>query len=417
VYHKSIPALLAWLAIVAIALAVEPLHGQTLRRRSVQRRAEPRARSGERVTIGMQLGTDRGISPLKVQQWVQLLEPLELRPLSIAPGDPRDQLDVREQSSAGGRHLTIYGFIDSRGRLLAPGHTFTLSDRAAIAEWIDELKRFGPRGSPAGKPLWGLTEGEFRRLYGQLSTPLGRSFEETPMAEVLEHCSRITGVAISDNQRVLPLGSSTAGRRATASPLRRLAASPTPGRPVVTLHDYGLSVGTSLAYLLSQHNRAYRVEPTRDGPPRIVVLPQAACSDPWPIGWPSPKMPSELAPKLMKLTPVELVNAPADQVLDAVEKNAEVPFLYDHAALARSRIDLTQVAVNYVRKRGYWKKILDRAAFVARLDAELKTDEAGKPFVWITTSAQRSTQLRPPSRPARRRVIDERHDAAQENKP
>jgi hypothetical protein len=408
-------ALSACLTTVVAAVAVDGLQGQTARRRAGHRAAGIRTNSelpsAERVTVEMRLATERGLSPLQVQQWVQVLEPLDIRPLSIGVSDGRGELDVQEERSAGGRHLVVQGRIDARSRLLVPEHRFTLSDHAAIGAWIDELKRYGPRGSPQGKPLWGLSEAEFRRLYTQLGRPMGRSFRETPLAEVLDYCRRVSGVDVAGDPATLnPSGRDSFSGPATRPP--RVASG-----PLVTLPDTGLSVGTALAFLLSQHDRAFRVEPTRDGPPRLVVLSRTACRDPWPVGWPTPKPPSQLAPTLMKFTPVELINAPANQVLDAVEANVDVPFLYDRAALARRRIDLTKVPVNYVRKSSFWKNILDRAASLARLRAELKTDEAGKPFVWITVSSTRFTPPAPrrlqSAQPPQNR---ERHDATQESK-
>lgn len=424
-------ALLTCLTAIASLLATERLPAQTLRRRPRQLRSAPPQsadRTTERVSIEMQLSTDRALSPLKVQQWVQVLEPLAIRPLAIGQPDSGDKLDVSEERTAAGRHVVIQGRIDARGRLLVPDHAFTLGDRAGIMAWLDELKRFGPRGSPEGKPLWGLSEAEFRRLFDQLSVPLARSFNQTPLPEVLASCEQTTGVSIAGAPIALQPANPTGEPSITPSPPRPLAPSPSrsvapaparpPGGPLVTLPELGLSVGTSLAYVLSQHDLAFRVEPTRDGPPRLVVVPRAACPDPWPIGWPTPKLLSELAPKLMEFTPVELINAPADQVFRAVEEHAGVPFLYDRAALQRRAMDLKDVKVSFTSKSTFWKKVLDRAATEARLDAQLKTDEAGKPFVWISASASRSAPLRPRrSRPAAAAPKRDRQEKNQENSP
>jgi hypothetical protein len=63
-----------------------------------------------------------------------------------------------------------------------------------------------------------------------------------------------------------------------------------------------------------------------------------------------------------------------------------MPFLYDHNALARDRIELAQVRGNVPAGRTYYKRIVDRLLFQAKLKTDVRVDEAGKPFLWIMST-------------------------------
>jgi hypothetical protein len=69
----------------------------------------------------------------------------------------------------------------------------------------------------------------------------------------------------------------------------------------------------------------------------------------------------------------------------AIEGRLNVPFLYDHNNMARDRIEPSQINVSLPAGRTFYNKILRQLLFQAKLKADLRADEAGKPFLWITT--------------------------------
>jgi len=71
-------------------------------------------------------------------------------------------------------------------------------------------------------------------------------------------------------------------------------------------------------------------------------------------------------------------------VLALIESTVKVPLVYDQNSMALRRIDVAQVKVTLDADRAYAVKILSRALGQARLKHELRLDENGKPFVWIT---------------------------------
>jgi len=61
-----------------------------------------------------------------------------------------------------------------------------------------------------------------------------------------------------------------------------------------------------------------------------------------------------------------------------------IPLLIDQAALERHDIDPTQIKIELPRTRTYYKRVLDRILSQARLKGELRADEAGNVFYWVT---------------------------------
>ena len=109
--------------------------------------------------------------------------------------------------------------------------------------------------------------------------------------------------------------------------------------------------------------------------------------DAWPIGTRPKESPGELAPDLFKFINVEINDRPLSEALDAIEQRVKIPFLYDHNALARHEVDL-ETHVDLPARKTFYKKIIDLLLFQVMLKSELRADESGAPFLWITSTKQ-----------------------------
>jgi hypothetical protein len=105
----------------------------------------------------------------------------------------------------------------------------------------------------------------------------------------------------------------------------------------------------------------------------------------WPVGWPPRERRNEVIPKLFEFIRIEIIERPLADVLAAIAERLESPLLLDHAALDRQQIDPETAIVSFPAGRSYYKQILDRVLFQARLKGEVRVDELGQPLVWITT--------------------------------
>lgn len=61
-----------------------------------------------------------------------------------------------------------------------------------------------------------------------------------------------------------------------------------------------------------------------------------------------------------------------------------VPVYWDHATLRAKKIDPAKIDVKLARQKTRLIRVADRLLFQARLRGELKVDEAGTVFYWIS---------------------------------
>jgi hypothetical protein len=106
------------------------------------------------------------------------------------------------------------------------------------------------------------------------------------------------------------------------------------------------------------------------------------------VGWPLEKAEKDVLPDYYKFLPVEINDFALTDALDALQSRLQAPFLFDHNSLARQGIEPAAVKVSHPKGQTYYKKVVDRLLAQAKLKAELRVDEAGRPLLWISTIAR-----------------------------
>jgi hypothetical protein len=160
----------------------------------------------------------------------------------------------------------------------------------------------------------------------------------------------------------------------------------------------GVSAGSGLAMVLRSAGLVLRPEKSRGRPVVYRIgaaeagsvgqstLGRIADADMkhWPIGWEPHGTPGEAAPSLFEFLNAEIDGYTLEETLAAIGPRVKIPIYLDHAALAGSNIDPSKIQVKLARTRTFYKRILDRALSQARLGSQVRIDEAGKPFLWVT---------------------------------
>jgi hypothetical protein len=144
-----------------------------------------------------------------------------------------------------------------------------------------------------------------------------------------------------------------------------------------------VSPGTTLATTLRPLGLVLVPTHAGDGP-ALVITDAREVEEAWPVGWPIERRAKELVPQMFEFLEVEITEHPLDQVLSALESRLGIPFLMDQNGIARQRIDLAAVKVSYPAGRTFYKKVINRVLAQGRLTSELRVDEAGLPFFWIS---------------------------------
>jgi hypothetical protein len=146
-----------------------------------------------------------------------------------------------------------------------------------------------------------------------------------------------------------------------------------------------MSQGTALAAMLRPLGLGFAPQREIGGKVSLKIAPQKDLTELWPVGWTDDEKAKDLAPDLFKFLNVEIADTPLTEAMAAIQGRLDFPFFYDHNNLARDRIEPSQVRVSLPAGRTYYNKILRQLLFQAKLKADLRADEAGKPFLWITT--------------------------------
>ena len=149
----------------------------------------------------------------------------------------------------------------------------------------------------------------------------------------------------------------------------------------------GISLGTAFALVLRDHSLGFRPLRTPTGSIELVVDPLSEAKDAWPIGWDLQKSRPKTAPKFFKLIPVSLDKVKLVDVLHAVSVKTGVPIYLDHPAIKAKGITVDKLVVSYPSRKASWSLLLRGITVRHRLKHKLRIDEAGNPFVWITTFA------------------------------
>ncbi|MBW3542383.1 MAG: hypothetical protein KY476_19120, partial [Planctomycetes bacterium] len=344
---------------------VKPARG--LRSPQVQSRSadrEPAAGKTD-VTVELLYGTDGGA--LHAQEWFRAFEKLgySVR-LRRAVGVEKPELS---ESTVGTlRRVKLVGRLERSGELVFPERRFSRAESIKLGEWLEELKSYGAQGAPEGQPVWGLSPVQFDALYTSLQEETQAKTDGRTLAEAL---------AALDLPKDYPL-------RLSSDSEAFLKNDVSDGRKVRQSVE-GFAKGTALALMLNEFGLGFRPQRKADGSLELLIEPLKKTADVWPVGWEPKHSLPQTAPGLFELLPVELDGLKLTDVLSAVEAKTDVAIRIDHYAIETWKIDLENITVSYPPRKTSWSLLLRGVTNPHKLTREIKIDERGRPFVWITT--------------------------------
>ncbi len=314
--------------------------------------------------VELELVTDARVPITAQQEWLQRLSQAGVSNLRIRAGGASDQVGIEVRGTDAAPIYAVKGLITSGGDVLLPGARFRASDAARLARWLDDLARFGPSRQPPQKSAFGLSAEQFEEVHRGLSRPVAFSTKEMPRREVVE---KIT--------QGLPLPF-----RADPQILQAIKDD-----DLVAEELSGLSSGTALAHAVRPLGVCLVPCEAGEGRLECVLVKAKPNTEAWPIGWEPEEHRSKLVPGLFEFLNVNVQGVAVTQVLAAVGERLKVPVLMDYNALARHGIEPDKAMVNHPQRRTSYTLLLKRTLYQAGLKSEVRVDEAGKPFLWVTT--------------------------------
>jgi hypothetical protein len=327
--------------------------------------------------IELELATERGLQITAPQEWLQLLAGIGIHQVDIRGSHSGDEPHIESRGGARAAGFHVVGILTSGNQLRLPGGTFSRSDRTQIKDYFARLSADGADAATSPRIRFGLTEKELTAVLADLAQPIDFETKGLSPRSAIDrlHTKCSFKFAIdADAQKLLR----------TASPI---------------VDDFkGVAAGTGSAIILRNAGMLFRPEKNRGEPTvyRVVVARGSAISQKtlgkmsakdmqyWPIGWEPGKSPGEVAPSLFESLNAEIDGYSLSEALAAIGPRLKLPMLLDRAALKANRIEPTKLQVRLARTRTSYKRVIDRILSQARLGSEVRVDEAGVPFLWIT---------------------------------
>ena len=260
------------------------------------------------------------------------------------------------------------GILQTDGSLVFPDHRFVTTTLKPVEDWLLRLETYGAAGPPNESPTWGLTEREYMTVVKQLSESVDLPLNvRTPM-------ELIDSLKLPENFQV----TFTDAGRQRAFPKNTIAR---------TTDTYkGLSKGSVLAAALTQFGLGFRPKHGKEGGFRIEVDTGMESDNMFPVGWKNTAPITTVAPGLAKSVTVDLEGAELDALIQVIAERLEVPYFYSHFALLSNGTDVS--ALKYSRKpdRLSLFRLMDIVGKKNDMGLSLRTDEAGRLFLWVTTA-------------------------------
>ncbi|MEC9094479.1 MAG: hypothetical protein VX438_17355 [Planctomycetota bacterium] len=281
--------------------------------------------------------------------------------------NPDEEIRLVENQFKSKSIINVYAKINAKQQLVVPGGSFSLSDTGELKRWIQKIKNLKSIDSDAKKVAFGLTAKQLVDVYEQLGKPYPKLTRDQKISDVVRTIRAQIGFKIGADQFALD---------ALAEDTKVLE------------ELKGLSCGTVIAAVTRPLGLVMIVG--SEGK-QFSLVESKKVDEHWPVGWPLQDRPSKVAPILFEQTEVEVGGIPLNQVLIAIEAKTKVPFIYDQNSMARQGIKMQKIAVNIGRSKTYYQKIIRLCLNQSkpRLTAELRVDESGHPFLWISTSGKK----------------------------
>ncbi|MCA9212977.1 MAG: hypothetical protein KDB27_07930 [Planctomycetales bacterium] len=305
--------------------------------------------------VKIEVLTSSNASFESAHEWLAVLKRFDFDQVRMRSMKPSDNAPSIRGNDTTGNTVTVRALITPDNKLAVPGAKFSRSNTTELSKWLTNLRQPSRKDSAKESKA---DDDQLMQIRQKMAQKLSIPSKGEKMLVFLSG-TRDWDVPVSVNQAAYIQQSDE------------------------ILDDLSpLSRGTALAIAARQFHAA--VSP--DAGNGTLVITAAGKSDrEWPIGWKPERPLPLLVPKMMDKLTIEVKDRPLSEVLNAIQAKVKIPFFVDHSSLARQRIDLDGTRVNIKPTRVGYSRILSSVLTRNLLSGEVRVDEAGTPFYWITT--------------------------------
>jgi hypothetical protein len=297
-----------------------------------------------------------------IQEWNRVLVELNVARVRLRGARPGDEPALEVLDLAGAKRYRLLGLINRGNELVLPGGAFHQGESARLRQFLEQLPaRVEEAGVERGR--FGLTREQFEQVFDDLSLPFIESTKGIAPRELVARLTQDFKTPMSFDQ--------TADRNLRdANPF--------------AAELRGLTTGTTLAAVLRTAGLQLVPQQPRGEPVALRIGAIDPSQESWPVGWKPLAGPRQIAPAMLRFTTIEIENYTLAKALEALGPHMGVPLVFDQRVLTARGIDPAKVQVRLPRGKTYIRRAVDSILSAGRLTGELRIDEAGTPFYWIT---------------------------------
>lgn len=312
------------------------------------------------LPIDLEVAKEAGVPLAAPQEWARTLGRMNLGSVRLRDARVGERPQVEQVKLGNSPRYRVLAILTGRNELVLPSRRFRTSDRAAMQKYFEQLPVQAAHNAE-DRGRFGLTKKQFKRVYAELSEPVGFSTKGATAKEILR---------LAEKRVSTPLQMEFTPEFSSNNP--------------VTAELKNLTLGTVLAYALRREGMIFVPEQLPGQELRIVVTRHNAKKESWPIGWKPAVSSRQSAPQLFESRSIEIQGFTLIQALNALQPALQIPVVMDDWIIARRDIKPSEVQVVLPKKRTFLKSAVRKLLSQAKLSEELRVDELEQPFLWIT---------------------------------
>lgn len=308
---------------------------------------------------------------INAQQWGRAFQELGYV-VRFRDGRAGERARVEDLERSSTPTTLLVGIMEADGAIVFQGRKYRLSQPAACLELFERLQTWGAAGPPSSSPTWGLTEAQFAAVTQLLSVKTETAVTlRTPM-------EAIDSLALPN---IFRLQFTEAARERAFAVLEDSEA--------VGQNLQGISKGTALAIALAQFGLGYRPQAGREAGEGYILEVDVGdeSSNLWPVGWKTKEALGTLLPALYRSIPVEVDDVEVSAFVQVIADKLGIPWYRSTSALQAARLDLTQLKYSRKPDKVSPSRLLILLGDKFQLGLDVRTDESGRCFLWVTTRA------------------------------
>ena len=300
------------------------------------------------------------------QDWMKALQKCGADTFRIRQAKASDKVDIIPSGEGESVHYKIVAIVDSRDRLVVPNAKFAMNQMGQLKNYLQKIRDDGARTALAKKMAFGLTAEQLVALHEELAGPVTIETKGTSSKEFVRYIARSINTQIILDDRAL---------------------STMNGKQQIIEELAGISRGTALAAAMRPLGLV--IVPTRKQGEdvKLLICDSRSADEIWPVGWPLDQPRFKIAPKLFENLDAQIENFVLEDTLVAIQSKLDMPFLFDQNSLARHGVELGQIKVSYTKPKVSYAVMIDKLLRQTEpsMSYDLRMDEAGRPFLWLTT--------------------------------